>query len=355
MQPFRASLMGLAEAGRQVLEALLASPEIELVAVADRNAELLAGVLNEHRLAGYDDYRSLVVEPRADVVFVTTPPYAANEHIKLAAGRGLHVWRLAPVARSFEQASALVQAFQRAGTILRIGTRWRLAPAYTTLMTRRHELGNVFLARVAMITALPHELGWRGDSARAGGGVLLNHAFEAVDAVLWFLGLPDDVVATCSYVARAQNTQSYDTEDTAVVLLRYARASAVITASWLSGPAEQSFKLYGSQGSATIQSGELVLHDAGGATQVISPTLPANPFQAEVQAMVRAVSTGQPPEPATIRQQLQTVAVIEAAYLSARTGQPESPAALLRLHGCDLSGAGGMDRAIESAPPTPAD
>ncbi len=334
MDKLTASLMGIDGPGLQLLEALQENPQIRLAAVADRNPDVLAKVAENVQCELYDDYRQLVVQARTDLLFVTAPPYAGNEYAKLAAERGSHVWQMPPIANGFDQAVALVDAVARAERMLLIGTAWRLSRPYQVLMDHRDAMGGLFLARASLVTFQPSPLGWRGDSARAGGGVLLNHAYDAVDCMVQLMGMPDDVVATCSRLARTQTAQSYDTEDTAVVLLRYPKgATGLITTSWLSSPPEQAFCLHGSGATAVVDERGLCLRNSRGKVLVQIEHDCANPFHAQVREVLQATATGEPGPLPTGCQQLQTTAVIEAAYLSARTGQPESPAELLRLHG----------------------
>lgn len=328
------SLMGVSGPGEPLLRALLAEPRVRVTAVADRSAEVLAEASRLGTYELFDDYRQLVVQTQCDLLMITAPPFAGNDYALLAAGRGAHVWRLAPLARGFEQAVALVDAFRRTDRMLLVGTAWRVDPRYQAMLSRLDYLGGLFLARAAVVSHLSDPLGWRGDSARAGGGVLLNQAYEAVDRIVALFGLPDEVMASASRLARTQTAQSYDTEDTASVMLRYPKGvTGVITASWLSQPQEDSFRLHGSTGSATIDTDGLALVGAGQNASVTRPHEPERALAAQIHAVVEAVTEARPPELPTGAQQLPTMAVIEAAYLSARTGQPESPDDLLRLHG----------------------
>ena len=334
------SLMGVSGAGEPLLRALLAEPRVRVTAVADRSADVLAEANGLGTYELFDDYRQLVVQSQCDLLMITAPPFAGNEYALLAAGRGAHVWRLPPLARGFEQAVGLVDAFQRADRMLLVGTAWRVDPRYQAMVSHLDELGGLFLARASVVSHLQDPLGWRGDSARAGGGVLLNQAYEAVDRIVALLGLPDEVVASATRLARTQTAQSYDTEDTASAMLRHPKGvTGLIAASWLSQPQEDSFRLHGSGGSATIDTEGLVMTDAEGRTSATCPHEPERAAAAQIHAVIEAVTEGRSSDLPTAGQQLRTMAVIESAYLSARTGQPESPADLLRLHGVSADAA----------------
>jgi len=346
------SLMGASGVGEALLRALLAEPRVRVVAVADRSADVLAEVRGLGTYELFDDYRQLVVQSQSDLVMITAPPFAGNDYALLAAGRGAHVWRVPPLARGFEQAVGLVEGFERADRMLLVGTAWRVDPRYRTLVSHLDELGGLFLARASVVSHLQDPLGWRGDSARAGGGVLLNQAYEAIDRIVTLLGLPDEAVASATRLAKTQTAQSYDTEDTATVMLRYPKGvTGLVVTSWLSQPQEDSFRLHGSGGSATIDNDGLVMTSAESRTSVTCPHEPEGALAAQIHAVIQAVIEGRPSDLPTDAQQLRTMAVIDAAYLSARTGQPESPADLLQLHGVSAD-AGRQRRAVAPEEPT---
>jgi predicted dehydrogenase len=169
------------------------------------------------------------------------------------------------------------------------------------------------------------------------------------------LGLPEAVLASCSRLAVTQMGQSYDTEDTAVALMRYPKGVAgLIAASWLSQPREEVFCVHGSGGSATIDGQGLVVRDVGGEPVATASPEGGNPFVRQVEAAVAAAGGGASSAGAaglpSVWEQLRTMAVIEAAYLSARTGHPESPGALLEVHGIR---GGGERPSAASAPSRP--
>ncbi|WP_414731860.1 Gfo/Idh/MocA family oxidoreductase [Agrobacterium pusense] len=61
--------------------------------------------------------------------------------------------------------------------------------------------------------------GWRAKRDIAGGGALIDMGYHLIDLVIWFLGMPEIVMARTS--GSAKPDQKYDVEDTAHLLLAY--------------------------------------------------------------------------------------------------------------------------------------
>ena len=69
-----------------------------------------------------------------------------------------------------------------------------------------------------------------------------------------------------------------------------------------------------------------------GAETRSSQAAPKSTYNAQIEAFAQALLTGAKTGPCAASTHLATVAVIETAYLSARTGEPESPQHLYHLH-----------------------
>lgn len=334
------SLMGLTGPGGRLLEILKRHRRVRLVAIADRNVDVLAKAGDGSECEQFDDYRQLVVQRPCDLLIIAAPPFASTDQAVLAAQRGAHVWRLPPLARSFERAVAMEDAFRRAGRMLWVASGWRASRPYEALRERLDKLGRIYLIRASCMRWLSSdELGWRGDSVRAGGGVLLNWGYDPIERIIQLLGPPNGVVANCSRWAGISRVKSYDTEDAATVMLRYPEnAVGVVTTSWMNQPEEERFTLHGSCGSARIDDKGLTLWDDRGQPAQPVPHEASDGLAAQLEAVLAAVAGERPAALPTPELQLQTMACIEVAYLSARTGQPESPASLLNLHGITSAG-----------------
>ncbi len=330
----KAGILGITGAGTDLLAALRSSEHIHLIALADRDGDKAKHQALALKVEGYDDYRSLVVEQPLDVLFVSAAPFACQEHLKLAASKGIHVWRETPLARTVHEAAGLIEAFESQSVRLAVARPWRFIGMGEGVGDPGEYIGQPYGARGISLQYRLDPLGWRGDTERAGGGALIDQAYELIDAIVQWMGLPDEVV--CS-TTRRTGTQPYDTEDIASVTLQYLnRSMASVLANRRTHPSAWSLAFDGPRGSLVIEPDQTLIRTADG-KEILQPRPNrASIYAAQVEAFAQVILNKAKTCPSSAQEHLTTVAVIETAYLSARTGEPESPAKLYRLHDLPL-------------------
>lgn len=330
----KVGLMGLGRGGRQVAEALLASSWCELVAVASVRSRRIEAFAQEHPgIAVCDDYRSLIVAHPLEALFVAVPPFLRGKYLALAAERCIPVWMLTPAARRFDEALAIIERFKQAGCPIVVARSWGVEPALQPEAIGLDQLGRVFLGSGLVMTCWAEDLDWRGDSVRAGGGVLLDRAYNLIDAMVQTMGVPSSVYMMAKGVSRPGGRFPYDTEDTAVLACEFAcGAVASITACWTSGPPRWSLELHGTNGSISVDERRVVVRDRRGETPLGEHLRSANPFAPAIDEFLSALGGNRANIRSSLVEHLPTMAVIQAAYLSARTGQPEHPQTIFQMH-----------------------
>lgn len=334
MQASRVGLIGLGKGGHKLLDVLLPNSWCELAAVASPRTQRLERFSEDHpQIATYDDFRSLIVENELDALFVAAPPYLRNKYLELAARRQLPVWMFTPPARSFEEAVNIMRLFDRHDCPLEVSRSWGIEPAFQQDHLDMQRVGKIFLARAGVMLCWQEDFDWRGDSHRAGGGVLLDQAYELIDMIVHHMGLPSTVYAVTAHVSRQQTRFPYDTEDTAAVVMRFTGgAMAALNACWTAGPPQWSLDLHGASGSLKIDPGHITCLDRTGQEVYFENPREANPVACQVEEFLTRLQSQPNLRFSSMREHLPAIAVIEAAYLSARTGQPESPATFFEMH-----------------------
>jgi predicted dehydrogenase len=192
--------------------ALIHSDRVELVAVCDkeplRRDEFLRKFSSEWkdrfgteiaRVPFYTDFRDLFNRENQndrslDFVVAVVPHDVYGGIIALAAGCHVHVLKEKPFARNLEEAKQF-KALADDGRI-RIMTAFqrRFHPIYTAFAQTVESLGRIHHV------ALQYTLGygnrdWRADVTKAGGGVVLDMGYHAIDLVNWFIDPPTSVYA----------------------------------------------------------------------------------------------------------------------------------------------------------------
>ncbi|GMV97989.1 MAG: dehydrogenase [Phycisphaerae bacterium] len=334
MEPLKLGLIGLGRCGRLVAEALSESSWCRLVAVGSQKAHRLADFSARHPgVATYDDYRRLIVNSGLDALCLAVPPFVRSHYLPLAAERRLPVWMLTPAARRLAEALETAELFEAAGVPLVVSRAFGIDPAMQEDAIGADAIGRVFLARGHVLTCLDDDLDWRGDSGSAGGGVLLDQAYPMIDTLVQVMGMPGSVYTAAGGSSRPGTRFPYDTEDTAAVILRYAGGGiGQIAASWTIGPDEETLHLHGLKASVRIDRGVVRVRDRRTGDPRAELPRGANPFAPQLEEFLTTLRTSPRKMRSTLREHLPVMAVMQAVYLSARTGQPESPGPILEMH-----------------------
>ncbi len=365
-KPFRAALVGAGGFGANTLAALRQCPQVELTGLADLDASVAARAAAEADCPAYTDDRRLLVETHPDAVFLAVPPQPAAELVRLAAHRRLHVWREVPAARNLPEAAGLCRALESAKLTYAIGTQRRFMLGYRRARELLGRLGQVYLLEAHYRFNWGPIRSWGGDRS-AGGGVLTSLGYHVFNLIIWLLGLPETIYSVAGSRqlrgaeairgrpqdssqpavepevpagAHAADQPLYDAEDTAVAVLRYpGKTAATVTVSRCFGPLSEALAVYGEAGWLVAGPGRCVLRDRDGTVleSFEQEEPPAAVFARQVEAFILAASTGAARYECSGRENLLTVAAIDAAGLSDRTGQPESPPGVLARNGLTVS------------------
>ncbi|MFW6146051.1 MAG: Gfo/Idh/MocA family protein [Planctomycetota bacterium] len=340
--PLKIAIAGAGHLGGNCLDALRRVAGVGVVGVGDVNADTAGDAAATADAPAFTDIRQMLQRIRPEVLLITTPPPAAAELIPLAAQVGSHVIKAAPLARTLDEAVGMVERVEAAGRRFVVLAPRRWYATYRGLLQRRLAVGPVFLARAERLLNWGGRLGWRADRASAGGGVLLEAGYEMIDLIVAAMGLPEEVYAVTGRRGRPHMVERegevepqgiYDTDDTAVVTLRYAGgAAAVVTVSWVTSPAAEHLALHGQLGSGIATAVECKFRDTDGTVtdRLTGDDRPVDAIAAQLADLAGRFAADADPRESTAREHLLTMAVVEAAYLSDRTGQVENPGALLK-------------------------
>jgi predicted dehydrogenase len=337
-EPLQVAVIGLGGFGRQALEATACCESVQLAAVADRDQSAAQNAASPSGARAYSDYRSCLAETRPDAVCLDVSPKAAAELIPACAQRGIHVWKSVPLARNLDDAVSMVRAMSDASLAFSVGTPRRFDECYRMAWKARKRIGQAFLARAHYLFNWGPDLGWRGDKESAGGGALIDLGYHPMDLLIWMLGLPEEVYGLSGIVSTPPDDNQlqavYDTDDTAAAILRFANGCmASVVTTRRSGPVSEAICLHGLGGSIEATADSCLIRDPDGNVidRTESTSLPLDTSIRQLEAFVQAASSTEEPKrhPCSGWENLLTMAVMEAIYLSDRTGQPERPANLL--------------------------
>jgi predicted dehydrogenase len=338
MQDIKVGIVGFGWVARAHLEALKGVEGASVAAICDlkpydeQELEREFGI----PLKAYQDYAEMLGDSSIDAISICTPhPFHPQQAIA-AAEAGKHLIIEKPLALTFEDSKAIVDAVARAGVQTCVGFECRYSKHFSVIRSciDTDLLGDLHYAEVDYY----HGIGpWYGQfewnvKRDMGGSSLLTAGCHALDALLFFMD--GEVEEVTSYATRSVNEifEPYEYDTSSVTILKFADGSVGKVASVVDclQPYYFHIHLVGSQGSlldnkiysakldglskerwstletALIDSGDVVDH----------------PYQPQFQAFVDSIQSKEPMPLTDLQTAFETHRVLYAADLSAAEGRP---------------------------------
>jgi predicted dehydrogenase len=297
----RIGIIGTGSMGATHAEAWAATPA-RVVGVVSRQ------FANAHKLAaqcGAQAYGNLdEMLPHVDVIDICTPTGLHLEQTLAAASAGKHVVCEKPIARTLDQAQAMLAACEHHGVKLLVAHVVRYFDVYAEAQahaTNGH-IGAPQLLRLMRLGSMPS--GWFADADES-GGVLLDLMIHDYDFARWVAG---DVVGV-ETVCRDVTLDGIAAQHAFVTLRHAGGAVSLVEGSWANrGRFRTAFTIVGERG--LLEFDTAVPTNAGE---------PRNPYAVQAQAFYKALAHDMPLRVAAA-DGLEALRIALAAMESARTG-----------------------------------
>lgn len=313
-------------ARKQTAPAIKAVRSATLEAVMRRDLQAARAFAQEFGAAkAYDRVEDLLADPAIDAVCVATPVHLHAEQTIAAARAGKHVLVEKPMAMSTAECRDMIQACRQAGVKLMVCyyQRFNLRHIKARELVARGALGQVTMAQARQVNLYPASASsWRQQPERSGGGALMDVGVHCIDTLRFILGEVEAVTALVDTLAF-----NYPVDDTATVLLRFRGGAQGVVSVAFSVPFVDEINFLEVCGTGgRLWTAPLQSKDSRGTLRVTTPTgdeqhaFEQNTHQAMIEAFNRSLEHGEP-VPVPGEEGLQGLAVVEAAYESARTGR----------------------------------
>lgn len=280
----------------------------------------------------YTDFDELADDTDIDAVIIGLPNYLhAPITIKMLQA-GKHVLCEKPMAMTTAECRQMIDAAKSGDRKLMIAHMWRFDSQTRWLrdVIECGKLGDVFKIKAYTIWTGdgPPADSWFVTAKYAGGGALADMGVHSIDTISFLF---DDKVKAKHVFARTGTFfKPIDLDDTATVTIEYDnQMTAVIESGWYHNYAdapEGGIQVFGTAGHARTFPAELVC-EIGGAWGKFRPEMPARqqhcdlPMYAEqLNHFVDCIVNDSNPVPDG-RQGMADIALLEAAYRSAKTDQ----------------------------------
>jgi predicted dehydrogenase len=314
----RIGIIGLGRAGMVHFDSWRLAPDAELVAVADPSSAARK-VARDAGIRTYARPESMLEDAELDAVTIATPP---TDHAALAIAaleRGLHVLCEKPLALNTWDALSMLQTAARKKRQLLLATKFRHVPELATAreMVNAGELGVPVAFEVSFCSPVDMSKRWNCNRRRAGGGVIVDNGCHAFDIVSYLFGS----------VTRVQTTihrplQKLEVEDGATV--QVAAPEGVVgkvDVSWSLSTGRNSYvKIHGSKGTIEVGWQETRVKMLGKDWMPIGKNYDKIDAHRRMHRSFLAASQEDATAWISPVECLRTVAAVEAAYRSVRSG-----------------------------------
>lgn len=326
------AVLGAGGLGRLLGTQIRRQPSANLVALSDISAasrEAAGAVLDIPPEARYETLDDLLDGEPLDALVIATPHTLHCEQIHAALDRGIDVLCEKPLVTDLEDARDIHHRVESSDAVLMVGYQRHLEPEFRYARRRWEDGENEPTFISAEITEhwLEPNVGtWRVDRSLSGGGFVYDTGNHVIDAVLWATELtPATVVANMDFAeasidVRANLTVTF--EEGATAHLSFHADTPRVTERMQGWDATGGVRIEGRE----WRDRSITVVDEDGSE--VDPYLESRDsayerLRTKLDAFVDAIEGIEPP-PATTRDALRTTAVTEAAYESARTGEPIS-------------------------------
>lgn len=332
----RFGIIGCGRVAPRHAQSILEIPNAELIAVADEILSRAQNFETKYEAQPYADYHELLSRDDIDVVNVCVPSGLHKQVALDVIASGKHVIVEKPIALSTSDANEMIQAAEDANVKLCVILQNRYNAPMVEIYdaVKSGKIGKVLLGNATVRWYRPqsyYEDGWHGTWAMD-GGALMNQSIHHIDALQWLVG---DVESVFAYTG----TQAHEmeAEDTGVVVLRFKNgALGSIEGSTITYPQniEGSVAVFGEKGSLKIGGTALnrkVLWRIDGELQnereiitadvVDPPSVYGASHRLVIEEMMEAIHEDRPSKTHGAEGK-RSLALVQAIYESARTGQP---------------------------------
>jgi len=276
-------LVGVGAAAQVIhIPAIKKTEGVELMALCDRDREKTSRVAQKFQIPKtYTRLDELLADDEIDAIDICTPNFLHAPMATAALEAEKHVLCERPLARSGEEAAAMVKAAKKADRVLMCAVQHRFRPDAQLLRTfvQKGDLGEIFFAKAGWLRQRTEwdSDEWRRQKRESGGGVVLDLGFQMLDQSLWILGGPKVESVTAS----VHRSRKGEVEDSAAALFRFENGSTLMLELTWGLLMEKDFayvNLFGSGGAALLN--PLRIHKGMHGTLVnVTPTMETSRHQ----------------------------------------------------------------------------
>ena len=317
-------------------------PDVEVVAIADTNEELVRNTATAQKIPQwYTDYRELLRQKDVDVVDICTPNLLHTQMVVDAFAAGKDVLCEKPLAVTPAEILQMIEARDKAGRMLMVAqnNRYRGISIAMKRWVDQGNLGQVYYARAWAIrrNLLPVAPGFISRTL-SGGGPCMDIGVHALDLAMWLMGFPDPVTVSGSASTQLAKTniipgawgewnrEMFDVEDFACGIVRFSNGAMLsLESSWLAHTMQSedmSCMVLGTRAGISWPAGTISTTQNGTLIDAVIKPVPIreSTHMTEIWDFYNAL-VNKMPSPVPAEQSLKVIKILDGVYRSQNLGR----------------------------------
>lgn len=285
----------------------------------------------------YDSVEELLADPEVEIVDIAVPPWVQLEIVEKVVAAGKHMLCQKPLALDFSEAKKIVELAEKAGLKQAINQqmRWDAGIAASRDLINRGYLGTPTAARIVVTIETPwHMWPWLAEAPRL---EVVYHSIHYLDALRSLFGDPEWVT---SRHARYADQGEVEGETKTITILDYANGlQALVSVNHynIHGKPLATFTFNGTEGAIEGTIGLMYNYPDGRPDTMVYRKKFDEPvhvhldemwipdaFVGPMASLMQAIENDGTPF-ANTRDNLNTLRIVEAAYLSAKENRSVQP------------------------------
>lgn len=337
-EPVRIGIAGLSHSHVIPLLRNLDREDIQIVGIAERNAELSERYAESYGIDKsllYESLDEMLDKTRPEGVITFTSIFEHLEVVQACAPRGIHVMVEKPLAVSNEHARIMAKLSKEHGiqVLTNYETTWYPSNYKGYEMVSTGELGDLRKVIVYDGHKGPREIGvnpefleWLTDPVLNGGGAVIDFGCYGADLITWMLKGEKPLTVYAELKQYKPDVYPH-VDDDATIVLSYPHMEGVIHASWNWPFNRKDMHIYGNSGYVFIDDAETIRYrlDEKAGEELKKVPVSAAPFTDPFAFFAAAVNGDikiAPADLSSLEINLTVVEILEAARQSSETGMP---------------------------------
>jgi myo-inositol 2-dehydrogenase / D-chiro-inositol 1-dehydrogenase len=218
-QNLRAGIVGGGWIARVHVPAIDAAPGVELVAACDTAIERAEAIAGPRGARAYARWEEMLEREELDVLWVCPPPLHHREPVVAALAAGVHVYLEKPIARTLDDADAIVAAASAASAICAVGYQWHASELLDDALDllAGQQIGLLVGRNFGPVAGRP----WFMDRVQ-GGGQILERGSHHIDLQRALAGEIASVEASAGSVDLSKTAAPSGIEDAISLIFHFA-------------------------------------------------------------------------------------------------------------------------------------